>query len=52
MKWPEVADEIWFKADLNPYDPEKYQGLLKRVVEHVNAGRHAVRQGRLHGQRP
>jgi len=37
VKWPEVADEIWFKADLNPYDPEKYQGLLKRVVEHLNA---------------
>ncbi len=36
VKWPEVADEIWFKADLNPYDPEKYQGLLKRVVEHLN----------------
>ena len=37
VKWPEVADEIWFKADLNPYDPEKYQGLLKRVVAHLNA---------------
>ena len=37
VKWPEVADEIWFKADLNPYDPEKYQGLLKRVVEHLNS---------------
>jgi phosphoenolpyruvate carboxykinase (ATP) len=37
VKWPEVADEIWFKADLNPYDPTAYEGLLKRVVEHVNA---------------
>jgi phosphoenolpyruvate carboxykinase (ATP) len=37
VKWPEVAEEIWFKADLNPYDPDKYQGLLKRVVEHLNA---------------
>src|SRR5687767_11355488 len=36
VKWPEVADEIWFKADLNAYDPDKYQGLLKRVVEHLN----------------
>jgi phosphoenolpyruvate carboxykinase (ATP) len=36
VKWPEVADEIWFKADLSPYDPEKYQGLLKRVVQHLN----------------
>jgi phosphoenolpyruvate carboxykinase (ATP) len=39
VKWPEVADEIWFKADLNPYDPDKYQGLLKRVVEHLNSKR-------------
>lgn len=37
VKWPEVADQIWFKADLNAYDPEKYQGLLKRVVDYVNA---------------
>lgn len=36
VKWPEVADEIWFKADLNPYDPGKYEGLLKRVVAHLN----------------
>jgi phosphoenolpyruvate carboxykinase (ATP) len=36
VKWPEVADQMWFKADLNPYDPDKYQGLLKRVVEHLN----------------
>ena len=36
VKWPEVADEIWFKADLSPYDPEQYQGLLKRVVQHLN----------------
>ncbi|TJY61992.1 phosphoenolpyruvate carboxykinase (ATP) [Sinimarinibacterium sp. CAU 1509] len=37
VKWPEVSDQIWFKADLNPYDPEQYQNLLKRVVEHVNS---------------
>lgn len=36
VKWPEVADEIWFKADLTAYDPEKYEGLLKRVVAHLN----------------
>ena len=39
VKWPEVADEIWFKADLNPYDPQKYEALLKRVVAHLNAKR-------------
>ena len=37
VNWPEVADEIWFKPDLNPYDPDQYQKLLQRVVEHVNA---------------
>jgi phosphoenolpyruvate carboxykinase (ATP) len=36
VKWPEVADEIWFKADLNPFDPEQYQALLKRVVAYLN----------------
>ena len=37
VKWPEVADEIWWKDDVQPYDPDKYLGLLKRVVEHLNA---------------
>jgi phosphoenolpyruvate carboxykinase (ATP) len=37
VKWPEVADVIWWKDDVQPYDPEKYQGLLKRVVAHLNA---------------
>ena len=36
VKWPDVADQLWFKADLNPYDPDQYQALLKRVIEHVN----------------
>jgi len=37
--WPEVADQIWWKADLQKYDPAKYQGLLKRVLDHLNAKR-------------
>ncbi len=37
VAWPELEDEIWWKADFQKYDPEKYQGLLKRVVEHLNA---------------
>jgi phosphoenolpyruvate carboxykinase (ATP) len=37
VKWDEVADEIWWKNDLQPYDPEKYEGLRQRVVEHLNA---------------
>jgi len=36
VKWPEVADEMWFKADLNAFDPDKYEALLKRVVAHLN----------------
>ena len=29
------------KDNLKPYDPDRYEGLLRRVVEHVNArGRH------------
>ncbi|MCI0749682.1 MAG: phosphoenolpyruvate carboxykinase (ATP), partial [Nevskiales bacterium] len=39
VKWPDVANEIWFKADLNAYDPVHYQGLLARVVEHLNRRR-------------
>jgi phosphoenolpyruvate carboxykinase (ATP) len=34
--WPEVEGEIWWKDNLQKYDPEKYQGLLKRVVQYLN----------------
>ena len=37
VRWPEVADVLWWKDDVQPYDPDKFQGLLKRVVEHLNA---------------
>src|SRR5881409_1870851 len=37
VRWPEVADVIWWKDDVQPYDPDKYLGLLKRVVAHLNA---------------
>ena len=37
VKWPQVADEIWFKADLSPFDPTQYEGLLQRVIQHLNA---------------
>lgn len=36
VKWPEVAEEIWFKADLSPYEPSAFEGLLKRVIQHLN----------------
>lgn len=35
--WPEVDDKVWWKADLQKYDPAKYTGLLERVVAHLNA---------------
>jgi phosphoenolpyruvate carboxykinase (ATP) len=34
--WPEVDGRVWWKADLQRYDPDQYMGLLKRVVEHLN----------------
>ncbi len=37
VAWPEVEDEIWWKADVQKFDPEKYMGLRKRVAEHLNA---------------
>jgi phosphoenolpyruvate carboxykinase (ATP) len=37
--WPEVDGQVWWKPDLQKYDPAKYTGLLKRVVEHLNAKR-------------
>src|SRR3546814_38589 len=36
VNWPEVAEELWFKPDFNRYEPEKYEGLLKRVVAYLN----------------
>ena len=37
VAWPEVEGEVWWKDDLKPCDPDRYEGLLRRVVEHVNA---------------
>jgi phosphoenolpyruvate carboxykinase (ATP) len=39
VAWPEVEDKIWWKPDVQRYDSAKYTGLLKRVVEHLNAKR-------------
>lgn len=36
VAWPEVEDQVWWKDSLQRYEPEAYQGLLRRVVEHVN----------------
>jgi phosphoenolpyruvate carboxykinase (ATP) len=37
VAWPETDGEVWWKADLQRYDPVKYTGLLERVVAHLNA---------------
>jgi phosphoenolpyruvate carboxykinase (ATP) len=36
VAWPEIDDKVWWKKDYQRFDPEKYQGLLKRAVEHLN----------------
>ncbi len=33
---PEVEDELWWKPDFQKFDPEKFDGLLPRVIEHLN----------------
>ena len=41
VAWPEIESEVWWKDNMKPFDPDKYEGLLKRVVQHVNErGRH------------
>ena len=37
VAWPEVESEVWWKDDFKPYDPDQYEGLLRRVAGHVNA---------------
>ncbi len=36
VAWPEIDDKVWWKKDYQKFDPAKYEGLLKRVVEHLN----------------
>ena len=36
VDWPEISEQVWWKDNLKPFDPEHYEGLLKRVVQHVN----------------
>ncbi len=37
VAWPELDATIWWKADVQRYDPQRYTALLKRVVDHLNA---------------
>lgn len=36
VAWPDFEEKIWWKDDFKKFDPEKYQELLRRVVEHLN----------------
>ena len=36
VSWPEVESKIWWKDSLKEYDPDKYEQLLTRVIEHLN----------------
>ena len=36
VAWPEIESDIWWKDNMKPFDPDNYERLLKRVVQHVN----------------
>jgi phosphoenolpyruvate carboxykinase (ATP) len=36
VAWPELEEKIWWKKDFKKFDPTKYEGLLARVVQHLN----------------
>ncbi len=42
VAWPEVADTIWWKKDLKPLEPSRFEPLLARVVQHLNARQAAL----------
>ena len=39
VAWPEVVDDVWWKADFSPLDTDPYSGLLERVLAHLNRRR-------------
>ncbi|MBT6276136.1 MAG: phosphoenolpyruvate carboxykinase (ATP), partial [Chromatiales bacterium] len=36
VAWPEIEGQVWWKDNLQKYDPDKFESLLRRVVEHCN----------------
>ena len=36
VAWPELVDDVWWKADFNQLDGDHYSGLLERVLAHLN----------------
>ena len=39
VAWPEVVDEVWWKSDFSQLDSDHYEGLLERVLAHLNEQR-------------
>ncbi|MDN5862626.1 MAG: phosphoenolpyruvate carboxykinase (ATP), partial [Salinisphaera sp.] len=39
VAWPEIDEQIWWKADLQRFDPDAFTALLARVVAHLNERR-------------
>ena len=36
VAWPEVVDDVWWKADFSKLDSDHFDGLLERVLAHLN----------------
>ena len=36
VAWPDLVDEIWWKPDFKQFDPIAYEGLLQRVLDHLD----------------
>jgi phosphoenolpyruvate carboxykinase (ATP) len=36
VAWPEYEEKLWWKSDFKRFEPDKFTGLLRRVVEHLN----------------
>ncbi len=36
VAWPEFEDKVWWKPDFKKFDPNQFEALLARVVEHLN----------------
>ncbi len=42
VAWPEVVDDVWWKADFSPLNADHYDGLLGRVLAHLNERKAAL----------
>ncbi|NKC17012.1 MAG: phosphoenolpyruvate carboxykinase (ATP) [Gammaproteobacteria bacterium] len=36
VAWPDLEAQVWWKDNLQKYDPEQFEALLERVVAHCN----------------